>query len=104
MTANSEEANPASSTDPQSEDNPSIYACQAKGPDLCIHMSEVDPLNHDIQKGYLNNKVFKKVLEKPKEHPDFSVQNKYIWRKNHNDEDVLYVPSWPPKVQPYTVI
>jgi hypothetical protein len=48
MAANSEEVNPASSTNPKSEDNPLIYASQAKGPDLCIQMSVLDPLNNNI--------------------------------------------------------
>ena len=70
MTPNSEESTPCSSDGLQSGDNPSIYASQAKGPDLHIRMSEVEPLNDDIQDRYVINKVFKKVLENPEDHPD----------------------------------
>ena len=63
MTAGSEDADPMAATNRESEDNPSIHASQAKGPDLHIHMSELDPLNDDIREGYVNDKVFKKVLE-----------------------------------------
>jgi len=56
-------------------------------------MSELDPLNDDIREGYVNDKVFKKVLEKPEDHPDFSIRDKFIWRKNRGGEDVLCVPT-----------
>ncbi|KAF8219409.1 hypothetical protein L208DRAFT_1073115, partial [Tricholoma matsutake] len=77
----------------QSQDDPSIYASQAKGPDLHIHMSELDPLNDDIRKGYVNDKHFKKVLEKPKDHPDFQIWDDFIWRKNRGGKDVLCIPT-----------
>ena len=97
MAANSEGTTPGPSTTPQSEENPSIYASQAKEPDLRIHMSELDPLNDDIRRGYQNDKVFKLVLEKPEDHPSFCIQNGYIWKKNRGGEDVLCVPTSPSK-------
>ncbi|KAF8218842.1 hypothetical protein L208DRAFT_1070635, partial [Tricholoma matsutake] len=93
MTANAEEVTTTPSDTNQSQDDPSIYASQAKGPDLHIHMSELDPLNDNICKGYVNDKHFKKVLEKPKDHPDFQIRDDFIWRKNRGGEDVLCIPT-----------
>ena len=93
ITENTKEDSGSSSRVDHSQDNPSIFASQAKGPDLHRHMSELDPLNDDIQKGYANDKVFKVVLEKPEDHPDFDIRNRYIWRKNRGGEDILCVPS-----------
>ncbi|KAF8222858.1 hypothetical protein L208DRAFT_1320105, partial [Tricholoma matsutake] len=93
MTANAEEVTTTPSDTNQSQDDPLIYVSQVKGPDLHIHMSELDPLNDDICKGYVNDKHFKKVLEKPKDHPDFQIWDDFIWRKNRGGEDVLCVPT-----------
>jgi hypothetical protein len=56
-------------------------------------MTERDPLNDDIWKGYIVNHVFKKILEKPEDHPGFEIQDGFIWMKNRGGEEVLCVPS-----------
>ncbi|KAF8221662.1 hypothetical protein L208DRAFT_1063040, partial [Tricholoma matsutake] len=93
MTANAEAVTTTPSDTNQSQDDPSIYASQAKGPDLHIDMSELDPLNDDICKGYVNNRHFKKILEKPKDHPNFQIRDDFIWRKNRGGKDVLCIPT-----------
>ncbi|KAF8227328.1 hypothetical protein L208DRAFT_1297577 [Tricholoma matsutake] len=74
-------------------DDPRIFKSQAKGPDLHVHMSEQEPLNDDIQNGYVNNKLFKKILEKPEDHPRFQIWDNFIWMKNIGGEDVLCIPT-----------
>ncbi|KAF8227296.1 hypothetical protein L208DRAFT_1213865, partial [Tricholoma matsutake] len=92
MTVNAKERNPLSSRN-KSKNDPLIHNSQAKGPDLHIHMSELDPLCDDIQKGYANNKFFKKLFENPEDHPGFQIWDRFIWMKNCSGEDVLCVPS-----------
>jgi hypothetical protein len=72
--------------------DPTIFQSQAKGPDLHVHMSEQDTLNDDIRNGYVNDKLFQKVLEKPEDHPGFKIWDDFIWMKNRGGEDVLCVP------------
>ena len=79
------------------EDDPTILESQAKGPDLHVHMSEHDPLHEDISKGYSGDRMFKKILLAPEDHPTFSVQDGFIWMKNRGGEEVLCVPSSPSK-------
>jgi hypothetical protein len=55
-------------------------------------MSEQDTLNNDIRDGYVNDKLFQKVLEKPEDHPGFKIQDDFIWMKNRGGEDVLCMP------------
>ena len=55
-------------------------------------MSERDPLNDDILKGYAKDKLFGKVLEKPEDHPGFQIQDKFVWMKNRGRVDVLCIP------------
>jgi RNase H-like domain found in reverse transcriptase/Integrase zinc binding domain len=74
-------------------DDPTIYESQVEGPDLHAHMSERDPLNDDVLTGYAQDKLFQKVLEKPKEHPRFQVRDGFVWMKNRGGVDVLCVPS-----------
>ena len=75
------------------EVDPTIFESQEKGPDLLVHMSEHNPLHEDISKGYADDKLFSKILEKPDDHPTFSVRDKFIWMKNRGGEDVLCVPT-----------
>ncbi|KAF8235349.1 hypothetical protein L208DRAFT_1067584, partial [Tricholoma matsutake] len=74
-------------------DDPTIFESQAKGPDLHVHMSEQEPLNNNIQKGYVDDKLFKKILEKPEDHPGFQIQDNFIWMKNRGSEDMLCIPT-----------
>ena len=86
------EASPAPSGN-GSRDDPSVFESQSKGPNIQEFMSEWDPLNDDIWRGYIVNHVFKKILEKPRDHPGFKIQDDFIWMKNRGGEEVLCVPS-----------
>ena len=86
------EASPAPSGN-GSRDDPLIFESQSKGPNLQEFMSEWDPLNDNIRRGYIVNHVFKKILEKPGDHPGFEIQDDFIWMKNRGGEEVLCVPS-----------
>ncbi|KAF8219001.1 hypothetical protein L208DRAFT_1344643 [Tricholoma matsutake] len=54
---------------------------------------EEEPLNNNIQKGYVDDKLFKKILEKPEDHPGFQIQDNFIWMKNRGGEDMLCIPT-----------
>jgi hypothetical protein len=82
MAAASREDGAGSTTPNDPGEDPTIFLSQAKGPDLHVHMSEQDTLNDDIRDGYVNNKLFQKVLEKPEDHPGFKIRDDYIWIKN----------------------
>jgi hypothetical protein len=73
-------------------DDPTVFESQARGPDLHVHMSEHEPLNNDIEKGYTHDKVFQKIFEKPEDHPGFQIWENFVWMKNRGGEDVLCVP------------
>jgi hypothetical protein len=73
-------------------DDPMVFESQARGPDLHVHMSEHEPLNDDIEKGYAHNKVFQKIFEKLEDHPRFQIQENFVWMKNRGSKDVLCVP------------
>jgi hypothetical protein len=92
MAAASREDGAGSATPDDPGEDPMIFRSQAKGPDLHVHMSEQDTLNNNIQDGYVNNKLFQKVLEKPKDHPRFKIWDDFIWMKNRGGKDVLCMP------------
>jgi hypothetical protein len=73
-------------------EDPTIFESLAKGPDLHVLMSEQDPLNDDIRRGYVNDKLFRKILENPEDHTGFQIWDDFIWMKNCRGEDMLCVP------------
>ena len=82
---------------PSGEDEITVFESRVKGPDLRILMSNEDPLDSDILAGYKTDKMFSKILAKPGDHLDFTVQDKYIWRCNKRGEEVLCIPVAPSK-------
>jgi hypothetical protein len=92
MAAASREDGVGSTTPDDPGEDPTIFLSQAKGPDLHVHMSEQDTLNDDIRDGYVNDKLFQKVLEKPEDHPGFKIRDDFIWTKNRGGKDVLCMP------------
>jgi hypothetical protein len=77
------------------EDDSSVFESRAKGSDLYVHMSKKDSLDTDILAGYTADKIFSKIITKPGDHLDFTVQDNYIWRHNKGNKEVLYVPVTP---------
>ena len=45
-----------------------------------------------IQSGYQEDKLFTLILDKPTEHPDFTIKNDLIWRTNQHLDKVMCVP------------
>ena len=75
MNAGTEGETSPSPSGNESRDDPSIFESQSKGRNLQEFMSERDPLNDDIRKGYIVDRVFKKILEKPGDHPGFEIRD-----------------------------
>jgi hypothetical protein len=93
MTATPNMAGDSSTTDRPVGEDLTIFESLAKGPDLRVLMSEQDPLNDDIRRGYVNDKLFRKILKNPEDHTGFQIQDDFIWMKNHRGEDVLCIPT-----------
>ncbi|KAF8228914.1 hypothetical protein L208DRAFT_1161297, partial [Tricholoma matsutake] len=60
---------------------------------MTANTEELDPLNDNIHKGYVKDQIFKKILESPGDHPDFSIQNGFIWRENRGGDNILCIPT-----------
>ena len=61
--------------------------------DLHEEMSHIDSFERDIQTGYLNDTVFRKILDKLELHPTFEMHDRILWTQNRGGEHVVCVPS-----------
>jgi Integrase zinc binding domain len=93
MTATPDMAGDSSTTDRTVGEDPTIFESLAKGPDQRVLMSEQDPLNDDIRRGYVNDKLFRKIVKNPEDHTGFQIRDDFIWMKNCGGEDVLCIPT-----------
>ncbi|KAH7917556.1 hypothetical protein BV22DRAFT_1026133 [Leucogyrophana mollusca] len=46
-----------------------------------------------MRAGYVGDHVFSKIMEKPGEHPTFTLHEGYLYTKNRSGEEVLYIPN-----------
>jgi len=63
-----------------------------KGENLHELASQTDTFEEDIQRGYMMDQFFRKVIEKMA-HPSFKKKNEIIYIKNRGGEDVVCIPS-----------
>ena len=78
MTTNAEEGSPRGE---QEGEDPSVCKSQVKGEDLHELASQMDTFEEDIQRGYMVDPFFRKVIKKMGTHPSFEKKNGIIYTK-----------------------
>jgi hypothetical protein len=77
------------------DDNLTVFQSRARCENLREFISKEDPLEKDIIDGYESDRVFKKILKHPGDHPEFYIRDGLVWRKNKGDEEVLCISTGP---------
>jgi hypothetical protein len=73
----------------EKDNDPTIFKSRQRRTDLHAQVIQNSPNTFvgEIKAGYAADKLFSKVLEKPKAHPAFKIKNNLIWTKNRGGED-----------------
>ncbi|KAH7918539.1 hypothetical protein BV22DRAFT_978003, partial [Leucogyrophana mollusca] len=77
----------------QDDDDPTLLESAGDGLPLRQHVEKTDKFLRDVRAGYAGDHVFSKVMEKPGEHPAFTLHEGYLYMKNRGGEEVLCVPN-----------
>jgi len=90
MATNAEEGSPRGE---QEGEGSLVFKSQVKGANLHKLASQIDTFEEDIQRGYMTDPFFRKVIKKMGTHPSFKMKNKIIYKKNRGGEDIVCIPS-----------
>ncbi|KAH7918036.1 hypothetical protein BV22DRAFT_981009, partial [Leucogyrophana mollusca] len=77
----------------QDNDDPTLLESAGDGLPLRQHIEKTDKFLHDVRAGYAGDHIFSKVMEKPGEHPTFTLCEGYLYTKNRGGEEVLCIPN-----------
>jgi hypothetical protein len=81
------------SREEQMGEDPTVGESRVEGENLHETMADDDTFEKDIQKGYKEDKFFKKVLENVEGNPLFRIHNGMMWTRNRGGEEVMCIPS-----------
>ncbi|KAG6894970.1 hypothetical protein C0995_013416, partial [Termitomyces sp. Mi166 len=75
------------------DDDPSVAQVLGKGTDLASDRDHDEAhLHMHIQQGYLQDKMFTEILNRPREHSQFTIEQKLIYTVNALGAKVLCIP------------
>jgi hypothetical protein len=93
LALNAEDIPEEEKTTAELEDDLTVYEAISKGPPLHETVEGVSQFTENVKETYTRDTLFKQIIQKPEEHPQFIKVDGLLFTVNRGGDNVLCVPQ-----------